>query len=324
MQTIQFKSNSVNYKVEEPFILESGHALQDLRIQYTTYGELNSDKSNVVWVFHALTANSHPDEWWPELIGEGHFVDPNKHFIVCANLIGSCYGSTEPASFDFPLITIRDMVNGFKLLKNKLEIEKIQIGIGGSMGGQTMLQWTVDEPDLFETIVPIATNAVHSAWGIAFNESQRMALKNDDLEKGLEAARAIALLSYRGYETYQLTQTDLDNRSDNFSASSYQQYQGQKLFKRFSPYSYYTLSKAMDSHNVGIGYDSIGEALKRIKSFALVIGIESDILFPPSEQKFITSNIPNAIFKSIESKYGHDGFLIETEQIEKLLFQHLT
>ncbi len=313
-------SKAHGFKVEEPLILECGQALRDLRVYYTTYGDLNEDKSNVVWVFHALTANSDPMEWWPGLVGENDFINPQEHFIVCANMLGSCYGSTEPTDFEFPLITIRDMVESHKLLKTHLGIEQIHIGIGGSMGGQQLLEWAAQEPELFDTIVPLATNAKHSAWGIAFNETQRSAIAAaSDVHEGLEVARAIAMLSYRNQITYNTTQNDDDERIDDFSASSYQRYQGAKLSNRFSPFSYHYLSKAMDSHNIGIGKNGIKSALEKIKSKAIVIGIESDILFPIQEQKRIYDHIENAVFYPIQSLYGHDGFLIETDQITAIL-----
>lgn len=323
MQVAQQQSDLVSYKVEEPLILENGNILQDLRIQYTTNGVLNLERSNVVWVFHALTANSNPFEWWSGLVGENEFINPEDHFIICANMIGSCYGSTEPIDLDFPQISIRDMVNAHKLLRDHLGISKISIGIGGSMGGQQLLQWAVDEPDLFKTIIPIATNAKHSAWGIAFNEAQRMAMDHPNREKGLEAARAIGMLSYRNYDTYVESQTDHDDRLDAFSATSYQQYQGRKLSQRFSFYSYYYLSKAMDSHNIGIRKGGVELALSSITARAIVIGIETDILFPPSEQKAIADNIDNSTFYPIQSLYGHDGFLIETDEITSILKKEL-
>lgn len=324
MQVAQQHFNLVSYKVEEPLVLESGDILRDLRIQYSTYGELNQDRSNVVWVFHALTANCEVAEWWSGLVGEGLFINPEEHFIICANMLGSCYGSTEPADFDFPSLTVRDMVKAHKLLRNHLGIEKIKLGIGGSMGGQQLLQWAVEEPDLFETIVPIATNAKHSAWGIAFNEAQRMAMSHPDKKKGMEAARAIGMLSYRNYETYNATQTDSDDRVDAFSAASYQRYQGQKLSERFSPFSYFYLSKAMDSHNIGIGKEGIESALSKVNARAIVIGVESDILFPISEQKNLADHLSNSAFYSIKSLYGHDGFLIETDQISQILTKELS
>ena len=318
-----FRSNSVCYTYKKPLILESGDTLQNLRIQYTTYGELNGEKSNVIWVFHALTGSSDPMEWWEGLIGRNSFINPEKHFIICANMIGSCYGSTEPTSYEFPLISILDIVKGFKKLRNHLGIDCIQLGIGGSMGGQILLEWAVQEPTLFKTIVPIATNAIHSPWAIAFNETQRMALRLDP-EKGIETARAIGMLSYRHYATYDKTQLDVDGRMENFSASSYQVYQGEKLNKRFSVYSYYALSRTMDSHNVGRHFQSISDALKRVESRVLAIGVDSDILFPSQEQKMIANLTQNGSFHEVNSLYGHDGFLIETDQINEILTTELS
>jgi len=299
-------------------ILENGDILQDLRIQYTTFGNLNPEKNNVIWVFHALTGNSNPTEWWPGIFKGNNFIDLEKHFVICANMIGSCYGSSEPTDFEFPLITIHDIVQGFKNLKNYLNINRILLGIGASMGGQVLLEWAVHEPTLFESIVPIATNAIHSPWGIAFNETQRMALRIDP-EKGIETARAIGMLSYRHYSTYEKTQYDTDNRTENFSASSYQVYQGKKLNKRFSPYSYYTLSRTMDSHNVGRHFLSLKDALGRIESRVIAIGVGSDILFPSQEQKLIADFAKNSCYYEVSSLYGHDGFLIETNQINEIL-----
>ena len=321
---LEQQSETKDLVLEEPLFLEGGGLLPEVSIRYTCAGELNAQKDNVIWVFHALTANSDPFEWWSGLFGEGTLFDPEKYFIICANMQGSCYGSTSPENGDFPLLTIHDMVEAHRRLKEYLGIEKIAIGIGGSMGGQQLLEWAVQEPNLFETIIPIATNANHSAWGIAFNEAQRMALSNPNKEKGLETARAIAMLSYRHYNTYDQTQKDLDQRWDQFSAASYQQYQGYKLRKRFTPESYYTLSKAMDSHHLGRHFSSIEEALSRIKSRTLVIGIETDVLFPVEEQKLLAEGIEDAQLEIIHSDFGHDGFLVETEAIAGVIKKFLS
>jgi homoserine O-acetyltransferase/O-succinyltransferase len=319
----KFKPVGLNVRLGEPLVLEGGDILRDLRVRLTTYGHLNTDRSNVVWVFHALTGSSEATEWWSGLVGEGRALSPKRDFIVCANMLGSCYGTTGPEDLNFPVFTIRDQVEVFRRVAWEIGVDKIRLGIGGSMGGQHLLEWAVQEPDRFDTIVPIATNAVHSPWGIAFNEAQRMALENPDIEKGLEAARAIGMLSYRTYETYEKTQRDEDGRVDGFSAGSYQRYQGEKLRKRFSPHSYWYLSKAMDSHNVGRWHGGIENALQRIHSKAIVIGIESDILFPVHEQELIANHLQNSSFHKVQSLYGHDGFLVETQQIENSLRQQL-
>jgi homoserine O-acetyltransferase len=323
----------------QKLVLEIGAVLNQVEIGYHTFGKLNDKKDNCIWVFHALTANSNPTEWWEELVGEGRVLDPGKYFIVCANMLGSCYGSTNPDSIqpisgnpygrDFPLITIRDMVKAHKALKTELGISKIKLGIGGSMGGQQLLEWSISEPDLFERICLLATNAKHSAWGRAFNEAQRMALEADSTlydsknpkagKFGIEAARAVAMLSYRNYTAYQITQSENEEKLENYKAASYQRYQGLKLSRRFSPRSYISLGKSMDSHDVGRDRGGVTAALSLIKAKTLVIGISSDVLFPPSEQILLANQIPNSRLEIIDSDYGHDGFLVEGKKIAQLL-----
>ncbi len=321
------------------FPLELGDALPFVELSYTTHGTLNADASNVLWVCHALTGTDDPLDWWDGLVGVGKYYDPKDWFIVCANVLGSHYGSINPLTVNpktgepfyhtFPEITVRDIINAFELLREHLQIEQIHTLIGGSLGGQQAVEWGIINPDLAQNIILIATNAVHSPWGIAFNESQRMAIKADatwtqrHAEAGLEGmkvARSIALLSYRNYDTYDFTQArDSNDQIENFRAATYQQYQGDKLASRFNAFSYWTLSKIMDSHNVGRNRGSISNALGKIKARTLVIGISSDILFQPNEQKFLAKYISNAEYQEINSLYGHDGFLIEYKQLKQIL-----
>lgn len=327
------------FNYNRQFKLESGASLPGLHLAYTTHGQLNHEKDNVIWIFHALTANSDPAEWWPGLVGKDRFFNPDHHFIICVNMPGSCYGSIGPLDTDpetkepyyhnFPFFTTRDMIRSYQLLKEYLGIRKIKIGIGGSMGGQQLLEWAIEEPQLFENIFPIATNAFHSPWGIAFNASQRLAIETDSTWKnkneaaglqGMQTARSIALLSYRNYQTYQWSQLEEDpSKLEEFRSESYQRYQGEKLARRFNAFSYYFLSKSMDAHNVGRNRQGITDALNKIKARILIISISSDLLFPPSEQEFLTAHIPGAVYKAIDSDYGHDGFLLEYEQIEKAI-----
>ncbi len=324
------------FTYKKRFQLESGLSLPQLEIGYHTYGTLNADKSNVIWVSHALTANSDVFDWWPGLFGENDLFNPKDYFIVCANNLGSCYGTTGPLSINpdtnepwfsyFPQITIRDMANTLQVLKQHLGINKIHTLIGGSQGGQIAQEWALLFPEVTEHLILIATNAQHSPWGIAFNESQRLAIKADRTyfsnttnggEKGLQAARSIALLSYRNYNTYNSTQKNTGaNNVNNHAAASYQRYQGEKLVKRFNAYSYVRLSEAMDSHNVvrERAY-SIEAVLNGIEAQTLVIGVTSDVLFPINEQQALAKYIPKANYSEIDSLYGHDGFLIETKQL---------
>lgn len=331
------------FSYNKPFRLESGALLNEYHLAYTTIGELNENKDNVIWIFHALTANSNAEEWWPGLVGKGKLFDPAKYFIVCVNMPGSAYGSTSPLDINpltnepfyhaFPWFTCRDMIRAYQPLQEALGIRKIFIGIGGSMGGQQLLEWAIEEPFLFEHIIPIATNAYHSAWGIAFNASQRMAIEADPTWKnksddagveGLKVARSIALLSYRHYEAYGISQIEDSNEiTDDFKSESYQRYQGEKLAMRFNAFSYYFLSRGMDSHNVGRGRQSIELSLKEITAKTLVIGISNDVLFPLEEQRFLASTINGAAFKAIDSFYGHDGFLLEYEPITQSILTFL-
>lgn len=332
------------FRYNHTFTLESGVILPYFHLAYTTYGQLNETKDNVVWIFHALTANSDAAEWWPGLVGGGKLFDPVKSFIICVNMPGSCYGSTGPLDTDpntaapyyhhFPFFTTRDMIRSYQLLKEFLGITKIKIGVGGSMGGQQLVEWAIEEPALFETVILLATNAFHSPWAIGFNASQRLAIETDETWKqpaaqaginGMKVARSIALLSYRNYQTYQLSQSETtDEKITDFKSESYQRHQGEKLAKRFNAFSYYFLSKSMDAHHVGRNRINIIAALQQIKAKTLVISISSDILFPPAEQQFLAAHIPGATYKAIESDYGHDGFLLEFEQISTAIREFLS
>lgn len=325
------------YKHKKAFKLECGKKIGDLQIAYHTYGSLNAKKDNVVWVCHALTANSDVFDWWKGLFGENCLFNPSEHFIICANVLGSNYGTTNPLSknkatglpyyLSFPEFTVKDLAAAHKLLAEHLGLSEIGMLIGGSLGGQQAMEWAILEPKKIRKLVIIAANAQHSAWGIAFNESQRLAITTDRTfyaqspeggKKGLKAARSIALLSYRSYSTYEATQLEVSNeKTKDFKACSYQNYQGEKLVNRFNAYSYWYLTKAMDSHNVGRNQQSVIDALKKIEAKTLVIGIVNDVLFPLHEQQFLASHIPGARFAELNSFYGHDGFLIETEILTK-------
>ncbi|WP_066829394.1 homoserine O-acetyltransferase MetX [Rufibacter ruber] len=323
----------------DEFQLESGQSLPGFQLFYTTWGTLNADKSNVVWVCHALTANAFVNDWWGGLFGEGKIFDPARHFIVCANTLGSCYGSTGPLSLNpdtgrpyyhtFPTLTNRDVVRAFNYLREHLEIEEIDVLVGGSVGGQQALEWAVSNPELVNKLVHVASNARQTPWGVAFNESQRMAIEQDVTWQlntddaglnGMKTARAVALLSYRNYQAYNRSQREThNNRLDNFRAASYQQYQGEKLARRFNAFSYWHLTKMMDSHNVGRERGSVEEALAQVQAETLVIGVDSDVLFPLTEQRLVARHIPNSTFEVVRSEYGHDGFLLEFAQLQEIL-----
>ncbi len=318
------------------FITESGESIEPLEICYH-HTDNYTPKKRVIWICHALTANSNPLEWWDGLVGPGKLFDTEEFYIICANILGSCYGSCDPTSYnkegkryllDFPKVTVRDSVKAHNLLREALRIEKIDLITGGSVGGFQALEWVITYPKIIKGLVLIACNAGVSPWATAFKESQRMALLADSTfldfakennisggKKGLEAARSIALLSYRSYKGYEATQKE-PHEDWLFAkkACSYQRYQGEKLSNRFDAYSYYTLTKSIDSHNVGRNRGSIEKALSQIEAKTVVIGIDSDLLFPIEEQLFMAENIPGAHFVQIESLFGHDGFLLEYPQ----------
>jgi homoserine O-acetyltransferase len=324
----------------ELFELECGGSLPGITVAYHTYGRLNADMSNVVWVCHALTANSDVARWWPGLVGPGCLIDPDRYFIVCANILGSCYGTTGPLSVDsrtgqpyfshFPMITIRDMVKAHILLRRHLGIEKIHLLMGGSMGGYQALEWCVMEKGVIGRMFLIATSPSESAWGIAVHTAQRLAIEADGSwqdpseqagRKGLKAARAIGILTYRNYGILVQKQTDPDpEKTDHYRASSYVEYQGDKLVNRFSAYCYWLLTKAMDSHQLARGRGGrMEEVLQGIGQRTLIIGIDSDILCPLQEQRFIARWLPDATLIEIDSAYGHDGFMVEGEKIRRHL-----
>jgi len=328
------------FLLSQPFHLEMGGILPELKIAYYTYGELNDEKSNVLWICHALTASADAKDWWNGLVGEGKTFDPSNYFIICANIIGSPYGSTsandinpdttKKYGIDFPFFTIRDMVKAHQLLKTHLGIDKIKLLIGGSMGGYQALEWAIDEQSSIENLFLIATSAEESAWGKAIHTAQRLAIEADTDwksgeigigNKGLKAARGIGMLTYRNYELFKAQQSDTDVEiHQNHKASSYIKYQAQKLADRFDALSYYKLTEAMDSHQLARGREnSIEKVLNQIEIPTLVMGISSDILCPPQEQQFLANHIPDAEYHEIDSSFGHDGFLIESDKIGKIL-----
>jgi homoserine O-acetyltransferase len=320
------------------FELESGQSLPEIEVAYHTYGSLNADKTNVVWICHHLTASSAVAEWWPGVVGAGCIFDPQKYFIVCANIPGSCYGTTGPNSINpatrkpyynyFPQVTIRDMVKAHILLRKHLGIDAIQLLVGGSMGGYQAMEWAYMEMSVVKSLFLLATSATESAWGIATHTAQRLALEADTTwsepsptagGKGLKAARAIGMLTYRNYGIMVKNQTDDDaEKLDNYKASSYINYQGDKLVKRFSAYSYWMLTKAMDSHHMARGRGGdVNIVLRSMPQPALIIGVSSDILCPLEEQRHLAAQMPAATLIEIDSAYGHDGFMVESEKISK-------
>lgn len=328
------------YHHPEGFTLESGRSLDALTIAYHTYGTLAPDGSNVVWVCHALTANSDVADWWPHTVESGCFLDPAKWFVVCANILGSHYGTTGPLSTnpatgqpyytDFPPVSMRDMARAHRLLARHLGIGRIHALVGSSVGGFQALEWIAAEPARFDKLILIATDAVATPWTIAINESQRMAIRADATYgerrpdagmAGMATARAIGLLTYRGAGGYNATQADPPMTAPHCThrACSYQRYQGEKLCRRYNVYSYMSILDSFDTHDIGRDRGGTDAALASIKADTIVVGISTDIVFPPGEMRSLAARIPGARYAQIDSPFGHDGFLVEHDQLNRLL-----
>lgn len=320
--------------ITQPFILESGEKLPELKIHYTTTGKLNENKDNIVWVFHALTANSNPFEWWSGLFGDDHYFNPEKHFIICANVLGGCYGTTGPNSDEipdelkgihFPSITVRDVVKAHEQLADNLGITSVKFAIGGSFGGYQAIEFSLGKVSV-DNLVVIASATSESPWNIAIHETQRMALKTDTSllrseggKQGLEAARGIGLLTYRTPQSFIESQPRTKDQINGFKASSYINYQGKKLSNRFSPHSYLTLINCLDTHDITRKRGDLRNVLSSLTSKTLCIGIEEDLLASPYLLKESCQLIPRGHFELIQSKFGHDGFLLETNKITELI-----
>lgn len=329
----------MQYVYSHPFPLELGGELPSLTIAYHTFGRLNADGSNVVWVCHALTANSDVADWWPHTVEKDCMLDPDRWFTVCANIIGSHYGSTGPLTVNpltgqpyydqFPQLTIRDWARAHFLLAEHLSIKRVHTLIGSSVGGFQAVEMAVAHPEMFDQLVLIATDVKASPWTIAIDEAQRMAIRADGTYglprpdagmKGMAAARAIGLLTYRGGSGYNRTQQDLpDAAPTDHRACSYMRYQGEKLCRRFNAYSYVTILDAFDTHDVGRGRGGVRQALQRLTMPTLVVGLTTDIIFTPKELRAIAAMLPQAVYQEIDSPFGHDGFLVEHGQLNHLL-----
>ena len=293
------------------------------------------------------SVNGALEGWWKTLIGPGKLLDTSKYFVISSNILGSCYGSSGPVSInplngkkygiDFPQVTVRDMVCAQKRLIGYLGINKLAMAIGGSLGGMQVLEWAVMYPDFVQSIVPIATSARHSDWSISLNHIARQAIIDDpewqngmyenQPAKGLSLARKIGMISYRTdinfnnkfFSKRTFPGNNVFEKDNIFKVESYLNYQGKKLVERFDANSFLNISRAMDSHDLARGRGEMQDILKALKSRVLCIGIDSDILYPAHEQQTIANSIPGAIYREIQSEAGHDAFLIEFEQMKKII-----
>ncbi|HET8866100.1 MAG TPA: homoserine O-acetyltransferase [Gracilimonas sp.] len=320
---------------------ESGYTFSAVDIAWKSWGTLNEDRDNVILICHALTGHAAADEWFNGLFDEDGILDPKKQFILCINVPGSCYGSTGPTSInpktgtawqgDFPEITIRDIVTFQQLLLDEWNIRGIELALGGSMGGMIVLEFALMDERVKSAAIFVMGKS-HSPWSIGISHAQRLAIYADENwedgfydpehppAKGLAAARAMAMITYRAPENYEKKfGREIHPEKKIYQVESYLNYQGQKLTERFDANTYIILSKAMDSHDVSRGRGSFKEVLGNLNKPVLIVGFDSDRLYPIEEQRELAALLPHAQLAELGSPFGHDAFLIEFEQLNRQL-----
>jgi homoserine O-acetyltransferase len=339
---------------------ELGGYLEEVTLAYETWGELDPSGENAVLIVHALTGDSHcaggiseaykRGGWWDEMVGPGRLVDTDEHFVVCSNVLGGCSGSTGPASVDpatdyqygmrFPIVTISDIVRAQKRLLDDLGVRKLEVVIGGSIGGQQALEWALKFPDFVEKAVPVAATGALGPQGLGMSEIGRRAIMADpnwqggdyygmgkSPETGLAIARMAGMLTYQSAEGQwerfgreEATRPALyEEFGGRFEIESYLHYQGHDLSGRFDANSYLYLTRAMDLYDIGAGYASHEEAYERIEAEVLFVGISSDWLFPAREVRAAAELAKaagaEAHYEEIESLNGHDAFLKDWDKL---------
>jgi len=355
-------TQSYTFAQDKPFETEGGRTLSPVTLAYETYGSLNGDRSNAVLILHALTGDAHAagwhegdknPGWWDNIIGPGKAFDTDRYFVVCSNVLGGCRGSTGPASInpssgkpyalEFPIITVKDMVDAQRHLVDHLGIDKLLAVAGGSMGGMQALQWVASYPDRVRSAIPIATTATHSPQQIAFNEVGRQSIMSDpnwndgNYYGGVLPAKGLSVARMVGHITY-MSDTSMaekfgrrfkNTRSSfkfdpEFEVEGYLQYRGENFINRFDPNSYLYITKAIDYFDLANG-KGLTEILRGIETRFLVIAFKSDWLYPPYQSQEIARACKRAgvetVYAELNSTWGHDAFLIEVEE-ESHLVKH--
>lgn len=329
------------HRVPRGFRLESGEVLDGVDVAYRTWGNIENAADRTILICHALTGSADVDAWWPGIIGEGKAFDPRHDFVVCANILGSCYGTTGPANLkpcgteryraDFPRISVRDMVELQRELLDALGIDRIELVTGPSLGGMQALEWAASYPERVGSVVPIGVGGRHSAWCIGVSEAQRAAIKADPKfrngyysddeppEAGLAAARMMAVCTYRSWDSFDERFGRETHEEGGYQVQSYLRHQGKKINDRFDANTYITLTHAMHTHDLARGRGDYEDVLAAIEQPALVVSVSTDTLYPPQEQQLLAEHLPNALYETLQSAHGHDGFLIETEQLGNLI-----
>ncbi|MDA1184631.1 MAG: homoserine O-acetyltransferase [Acidobacteria bacterium] len=327
------------------FTLESGEVLSQVPVAYRTWGRLNARGDNAILVCHALTGDTDVEAWWPGLLGPGRALDTDRYFVVCANVIGSPYGTVSPVTIDpetgqpyggrFPIPTVRDTVALHRALLDRIGVRQLALVIGGSLGGMQTLEWAM-EGDFVRAIAPVSVGGRHSAWCIAWSEAQRQAIYRDPRWKeghyvpddaprdGLAIARVIAMISYRSFGSFQGRfgrQAADGSTPHTFEMESYLHHQGDKLVGRFDAACYVRLTQKMDTHDISRGRGEYLDVLRRIEQPSLVIGVDTDLLYPLAEQRELAEAMPRGRLAVITAPDGHDGFLIEHETVNTLVLE---
>ncbi|MGH9524886.1 MAG: homoserine O-acetyltransferase MetX [Terriglobales bacterium] len=339
-----------------PFALDSGATLPSVNVRYAVYGDPEPDGSNVILVCHALSGSARVADWWGGLFGPDGVFDLERDCVIGINMLGSCYGSTGPASInpltgapygpEFPLVSVRDVVRSQALVLDHLQLPRVRAVVGASIGGMQALQWAVDFPQRVEQCIAIGA-APLNAMALALNHLQRQALQLDPKWRdgrygdtppvdGLGLARAIAMCSYKSPELFAERYGRKPNRNgedpyrslqDRFDIGGYLDHQGEKFNARFDANSYCIISKLMDTFDLSRGYASEAEALARITASVLLVGITSDWLFPPADVRALGKRIQAAgarcCYTELQSSHGHDGFLADFHLLAPILRQRL-
>jgi homoserine O-acetyltransferase len=346
-----------------PFTFDSGQTLPGFTLRYETYGELNATRDNTVLICHALSGDHHcagmhagdrKPGWWNNLIGPGKAVDTRRFFVVCANVLGGCVGSTGPSSVNpetghpygvaFPFVTIRDMVRSQKLLLEHLGVASLSAVIGGSMGGMQVLQWGIEYPHFTKRMLAMATTGRESAQAIAFNEVGRQAIMQDPAwnrgdypreggpRVGLAIARMMAHITYLSDASmdrkFGRRKKDTADRNGNgfdvqFEVESYLRHQGQSFINRFDANSYLYITRALDQFDLAAAYGSLEQAFAPVLGETLVLGFTSDWLFPPEQNRAVALALlragKRASYAELDTDLGHDSFLLESPELYDLV-----
>jgi homoserine O-acetyltransferase len=315
-----------NVQLLDRFELESGEVLRNVEHAYFLDGKLNEARDNLVVVFHALTGSADAKgDWWRDVVGSSLAIDTDRYAVLCTNLLGSCYGTTgpsDPARRPFPAVTTRDMARLVGQLVESLHVPSVALAIGGSLGGMVAMEFAATYPALARNVVVLAAPAEHPASAIAWSHIQRRAIATAG-DEGLEIARMIAMMTYR-------TAGELADRfgrdeqeGGGFAVERYLSRQGEKLRARFDVYTYLTLLAAMDSHDVGRGRGGVASALRPVAGRIVGVGIPGDLLYDPVLDVQRWTEEAGAEYREIQSLKGHDGFLLEADQVTALLLEIL-